>query len=203
MPLRKYAPFDDFLSNYFKDDFSGLSVAGRAWETVNSSGGSYTYPSNNEGGTVVLTANANNYIWFKHNEITGALTLARKPFVLWRGKLDSLTSIRGGWGAINSTTDEIEWFYDASLGANWRIKTRAANTDSITDTGIAADTNFHEFKIEADSAVVVFSLDGSPIGRITTNLPTVTLAPCMRVTSQTGATRAIISDVIEFYHDRI
>lgn len=203
MSIRKYFPYDDYRVNYFKDDFSGLSVAGRAWEIYNSGGGSYSYPSDNIGGTVLLTANANNYIWFRQSEATGGLTLARKPFLLWRGKLGSLTSIRGGWGAVNATTDEIEWFYDASLGANWRIKTRAANVDSITDTGIAADTNFHEFRIDADSTVVVFSLDGVPVGRITANLPTVILGPCVRVTSQTGSTRTVTSDVIKTYFDRV
>jgi len=57
-------------------------------------------------------------------------------------------------------------------GPNYRCIARTATVETQTDSGVAADTNFHCFEIECDGVNAIFTIDGVQVANITTNIPT-------------------------------
>lgn len=79
-------------------------------------------------------------------------------------------------GLYDSGVNWVMFDYDPAArgNANWWIscKDQVAGTSS-TDTGTAADTNWHYFQIVVTgSTAAVFSMDGASAGTISTNVPT-------------------------------
>ena len=197
--LKRYLPVEDESKIYFFDDFSGTSYNTNTW-TTQSGSGSILLPESPIGGQLIVRANANNY----YAMIAGlSLFVNTKLSVTWRTRINSLTSSRAAFGAAQSTTSIIEWIYEAALGGNWRLRAYASATETVVDTGIAADTNWHEFTIVGNSGVINFFLDNAPVGVITTNLPTSSLGPFVKSTSTTAATKDIYIDWVEIYANRV
>jgi hypothetical protein len=200
MPLKKYTPSEDYVMSYFMDDFVGGLYQNRYWATRAGSG-SVSIPVSSIGGILLVRANASNY--YEVYQSVGAFTVARKVEVVWRGKVDSLTSSRAAFGLQFDVNNRIEWLYEAALGANWRARSVASSVETVVDTGVAADTNYHEFRIVTDTGLAHFMLDNVPLATIVTNVPTGNLSPFLRSTSTTSATRDIYADWVEIYGERL
>jgi hypothetical protein len=100
-------------------------------------------------------------------------------------------------------TNRIEWLYEAALGANWRARSVVGGVETVVDSGIVADTNWHEFRIIGITGLANFFLDGVSIATIITNLATGNLSPFIRSTSVTATVRDTLADWMEAYGDRV
>ncbi len=75
----------------------------------------------------------------------------------------------GGDGA-----DSVMFRYtDGVNGGRWQAVTRSNSTETLTDTGITADTGWHRFTITVNAAAtsVSFAIDGTIVATNTTNIP--------------------------------
>lgn len=68
-------------------------------------------------------------------------------------------------------------FFRSLNGGNWFAVTRAAATETTTDTGIAASTTPREFRIVVGDPDVTFLIDGQLRATHRANLPTTSLYP--------------------------
>jgi hypothetical protein len=170
MPLRSYRVRRARREGHFFDDFPGGLHHSRTWSSQGGGGGSLALSTSGVGGQLVITAAAGTY--HRTYQVTEIFSAARGFEITWRGRLNSLTEARGSWGTRLLDADHIEWIYDVSVGANWLAKTTAVSVSTTVDTGVAADTNWHEFKITVETGRAIFTLDNVPITTITTNVPT-------------------------------
>jgi hypothetical protein len=159
---------------------------------------------------MLLTAGAANGRYCELRQDADAFSIANLFDITWKAKLGSTALCRGTFGISTNTTNLIQWVYDSALSANWQRNTILAGASTIEDalrqdTGLAqaADTNWHEFRIVADSTLAHFILDGMPMGSIATNLPTGNLGPHARSTSYTAATKGVYLDYIVVWGRRI
>jgi len=208
---KPYVPEEDLNKCYFFDDFFGALYDNVQWSTVTSGTGSTTTtPTPNIGGQVLLTAGPASGRYRELRQDADAFSLATAFEVTWRAKLNSTADCRATFGVSTNTSNLIQWVYDSSLGTNWKRNTILATVSTIEDalredTGLAqaADTNWHEFKIMADSTLAHFFLDGMPMGSITTNLPTGNLGPHSRITSLTTSSKTVNIDFALIWGRRI
>ncbi len=86
----------------------------------------------------------------------------------------------GGLGdgvSIDDIVDGVYFRYNSAVNSGkWQAVTvsNSVETGSATDTGVAADTNWHRFEIDVNAAgtSAVFKIDGSTVATNTTNIPT-------------------------------
>jgi len=200
MPVIRFNPPEELNESYFFDDFAGAAYDNKAWAVLGGSG-SAAMPASNIGGQIQVTANSNNY--YELNMIANfSFSLQNNIIITWRGSLTSLTNCKGYWGANNSSNDYIALAYDSALSSNWLLQTKGNSVLTSTDTTIAADTSWHEFKIIGSSTLVNLFIDNVPIITNITNLTTKVIAPFCRSTSTTMSTKSILSDWIEVIGDR-
>jgi hypothetical protein len=202
MPLRRYEAASDLKRAYYFDDFIGM-----LWDPYNvglwsvSGTGAQSIPSSCVGGQFQIRANNN--VSYRFYQSGLSFLLAGNFEITWRAKLVQTTNCIGALGAVNSTTDCLEWYYDSALNANFNVRSMSASSATSADTGIAADTNWHKFRIVADSSVAQFFLDGVWVANVTATLPTVGLGPACTSTSQSGGgTKDILIDWVEVFGDR-
>lgn len=80
--------------------------------------------------------------------------------------------------------------YDSAVSANFFLYTIGTGSSS-TDSGIAADTSFHSFKIVNGSSDVKLFIDGILRVTKTTNLPTAKMMPHVDIITLTTAAKTI------------
>lgn len=61
-------------------------------------------------------------------------------------------------------------FYNSSVGVNWQARSYQV-AEEQTDTGVAADTDWHIFKIVITAADVTFYIDGTLVATHTVQIP--------------------------------
>lgn len=186
---------------YFYDDFVGSNWDNRWWSGRGTGGGISTQADS----VVRVRANANlTYEMYQTDKCD--FSVAANAIMTSRYKLSHTTSIQGEIGFEAASPDNsnnwITLYYDSSVGANWQAQSASAGTPTTVDTGIAADTNFHEFRIETTSSKITYFLDGTLAATITTNIPTMLLQPYVFVVSKTGSARDVIFDWIEAVGER-
>jgi len=120
---------------------------------------------------------------------------------LWIGLTNIVTSFANTDTTLNGDTPcatvlKCAMFRYSSVASDTTYKcvtgTGAANT--ITDSGITADTNFHRFEIQFNDSIpnVVFKIDGAVVCTNTTNLPSgVNFNPYVALTTQTAAAKEV------------
>jgi hypothetical protein len=154
---------------------------------------------------VRVRANANLNYEFYQGDLPD-FSVAKLASITSRSRLSSTTSIQGEVGfeaaSPDNTTNWITLYYDSVLGTNWQAECAASGVATTVDTGIAANTSYHEFRIECKSGSVVFFFDGVLVATITTNIPTMLLQPYSYIVSKTGSTRDIFFDWIECTGER-
>ena len=103
----------------------------------------------------------------------------------WGFRLNTDTEMTARAGLMNEVTvttpsDGIYFQYNVTVAAgNWFVCSRAASTETCTDTTTAVDANFHDFEIRNNgSNSISFFIDGTETtgSPITTNIPTVNLS---------------------------
>ena len=203
MPVKRYDPSADLGESYLFDDFPGLLYNNRIW-SARGGAGTITIPASCIGGQVQVRGNASNYYELYVNLLS--FTVARKFEISWCVKLTDLTSRQSCWGLCGATSpaEAVCFQYDSAVSANWYIVAITSSVATQTDTGIAADTNWHEFRVAGNTGVATYFIDNVPAGNVTTNLPAGSLSPfCRSTSSDAGATKDTLVDWVEVYGDRI
>lgn len=202
MPVKRFDPPSSLEMSYLYDDFAGLLYNSRIW-SVRGGSGTLTIPTSCLGGQAQVRANASNYYEMYQSVLN--FTIGRRFDTTWRVKLPSLTSMQSRWGICGSTStaEMIGFRYDSSVSANWYIMTTTGSTTTATNTGVAADTNWHEFHCTGYTGIVTYFIDNVPVGNITTNIPTGSLSLFCRSTDTGGATKDTLIDWVEIYGDRV
>lgn len=121
------------------------------------------------------------------------------------------TSICVRWGVCVGTSQNTDappnWFgieYDTANTGNTDSKftyvSRASSVATYNTTGaVAADTNFHHFRIWSSTAGTInFSTDGSAAASISTNVPTTTMSPFLQVITRTTAAKTAYVDFYSY-----
>lgn len=129
----------------------------------------------------------------------------------WIAKISATTNIclriglvGTGQAAADAPTGGIYVEYDTAntgnTNTNFTWVTRSASTPTYSTTNaIAADTNFHRFRIRSLVAgTILFSVDGGTEASIATNVPTVIMAPFFQVITRTTATATATLDFCSF-----
>lgn len=119
--------------------------------------------------------------------------------IIWRGKCGSLTSAAFAFGVCGTdmgTSDRIVIYYASNEGANWRIQAKTGTSATTVDTGISADTNWHEFKIDCLEDVAYFFIDGAAVGSISTNLPASFMSPIAQVVTLENVAKYLVVDFV-------
>jgi hypothetical protein len=202
MPLSHTPPYGRANVGYFMDDFHAGSMNTRIW-SVRGSGGSVTMPDGLIAGQVLISANTNKTQEIYH--ASPSFSAATKSSCSIRAKLVSTASVALSVG-LNALTPQnansyAAWVFNTALGTTWRARSALASAVTTIDTGITADTNFHEFQVVIDSIAAQFFMDGNYITTITTNIPTVSLSPFAMLESNSGAKTAYV-DYVEAWNER-
>lgn len=98
--------------------------------------------------------------------------------------------------------DNGAWFeYDRLTNTNWLIKTGNAATRTSTDSSVAViiDTWIRlRAEVNAAGTSIEYFINGTSVGTITTNIPTVTINESMSITKSTGiSSRRFLVDYYE------
>jgi hypothetical protein len=70
---------------------------------------------------------------------------------------------------------------------NFQCVTSDASSQTITDSGVAADTNPHQFTIVKSGSAYKFYIDGTLVATNTTHLPTVSMADIVQYDAPGGS----------------
>jgi len=201
MPLRRYSKRFDLSQYYFYDDFVGSNYDNRWW-TGRGGGGSLTAQADS---ILRIRATANTNYELYQNDLCD-FSVAKNAIHTSRWRVSSLTSMSGEVGFEPTTpdnaTDWLAFIYNSDIGANWQAQSAAGGVTTTIDTGVAADTSYHEFRIETTSGTLKYFLDGVLVATITTNISALLLQPYCWVVSKTAATRDVFFDWIETFGDR-
>jgi hypothetical protein len=121
----------------------------------------------------------------------------------WRIKLSSATDICAMAGLFDSTRANYTVVtIDTASSSNFRFATKSTGTTTV-DTGIALDTNWHEFKIIMATGACSFFMDGVMYGPATTaaNITANLVAPCFGIKTVVSR-RYIYADWLEMFCSR-
>lgn len=93
-------------------------------------------------------------------------------------------------------------YVDNVNSGRWQICTAAASSTTATDSGIAADTNWHRYTavINAGATSIQYYIDGVSVGTVTTNIPTAAITPYMNFINTgtyTSGTQKMYADLFE------
>ena len=75
-----------------------------------------------------------------------------------------------GVGGVHGNQPSAIFYYDSSVGGNWLARTYQAAAEQ-TDSGVAADTDFHIFNIVITTATVNFYIDEVLVATHVTQIP--------------------------------
>lgn len=201
MAQRRPSKRQDLSLYSFYDDFGGSSYDSAMW-AARGTGGSLALQTD---GSLRVRATANNSYELYQNDLPD-FSVAKLATIYARYRVSSTASMAGEVGfeaaSPNNTSNWITLHYDSVLGANWQAQCASGGSTTTVDTGVAANTSYHEFRIECKTGSVVFFLDGTLVATITTNIPSLLLQPYAFVVSKTGATKDLFFDWLECTGER-
>jgi hypothetical protein len=210
--------FDDFLSTYA----GGTGIASKLnWQSLSgnliASAGTITNPgiisapasAGNVGivtsqlnssaiqiGDIVLGGGITTVTWIIK---LSALSAGGNTYRFSAGLADGPTTSSG----LDSFTDGVYFQYtNAVNGGQWTIKSTSGSVTTTVNTAIAASTSFVtlSFAVNANASSITYSINNTVVGTaITTNIPTVSLAPFFIAKNLSGTTPEMLADL--FYID--
>ena len=201
---------DDFLTGNSSLTYgSGTPVvnSGLPWSIVGTAS-EVTFPNTDDSLTGVygvVKISVNNDSTGLHLGISHQALNATTFDVKFRAKIDSATNVDffvgfndgSNNGAFSPNFIGIA-FRDAAGDTNWVCATNSANTATRTAMGLAPDTNLHDFEVKSTVAgTVVCTIDGVHSATVSTNVPTVALAPTLSMRSAAAAAKNAWFDFAE------
>lgn len=191
--------FDDFHGDQLQDEWQGFGT------------GSATVVDQQTGGIVRITtgALANDSYRIDWSNIR-SLHVDQRVSLEFRVKLTQTTNVIVVLALLFDWDNRIYFEYDSGMSANWYIKTRDGGAATPQDSGIAADTSYHIFRIECHthgSNHVHFYIDGTETANspINTNIPddaTDYLQPRLWIQTTVDAIKSMDVDYCYLRQDR-
>lgn len=197
---------DSYVTNtnskaVFFDDFVGDAID-NIWSASTTGGASSVDVNDGIGGIVEIisgTSISDNAVL---QTTTDTVQLSSNPAFGTYVKISHTSNTDTRFGFQTDSANSVEFRYDASL-SNWEAVTIAASTETATDTGIAADTSNHSFRIVASLSSALFYIDKVLVATNNTNLPAGVMHPFFRQESTSGsASRTLTVDYIKLTVDR-
>lgn len=186
----------------FIDDFFGARDA--RW-TFGGTGGTYTQNNEANGtGTMATGATNNNSGQLSFNG-KNCFKASMSPRVKVRAKISTTTKIKFFAGLWVDSNNAIAFQYNVTTpAANFSCTCVSGGTASSVDSGVAADTNYHDFEFDTTStSSVAFYIDGSLVATISTNIPTGVLEPIVLIQAKEAADKQLTIDLFHLDADRI
>lgn len=189
--------WDDFLGDQLKDE----------WSTSLVSGGTVAVVDQQTGGIVRLTStNTDNSGAAMFWDVIRTLLVSKKVTIECRVRLSSTSNIFVCYALFFDTNNQIIFKYDTDdADTNWIIRCRNGGAETVADSGVAPDTNYHVFRIECfPTGEVHFYIDGVETANspITTNIPPDYLMPYITLRTRTTSIKSIDIDYVVVRQDR-
>lgn len=197
----RYFWFDHFLGDQLKDE----------WRSTGDAGGSAAVVDAQTGGIVrITTNNVDTEAWRIDWTFVRSLHVSMKVTMEVRAKLTQTTSVDAWLALYFDFSNRIFFDYDTATSANWYINCVDGGTPTSQDSGIAADTSYHIFRIECQthgSNHVHFYIDGVETGNspITTNIPDDAgdfLMPYLRIAARENVAKSVDIDYVVARQER-
>lgn len=199
--------FDSFFQQLlFWDDFEGDSVKD-LWSSTGSAGGTSVVIDAQTGGIVRLSTNGDNDdSWRIDWGDVRSLLVSNNVAAEFRFKLTAATLVSARLSLFFDASNMISFIFDTDVDGNWHIETVDAGTPTDTDSGEAADTDYHVFRIETlDTPSVGFYIDDVLVGTHITNVPDDAadyLQPCILIQTREAATKTADIDYVYARQER-
>ena len=160
---------------YFWDDFGGYQIDPYKWFTSVYGNGSNVSILEGDYAGGQLRIRSGNAIdrsadlnWNVNYQVSAPLGFE----IEFRVKTVDVNSSHSRIGAANFGDNEAYIILRRDGTNNWEAWCVTPADATIVDTGIASDTSWHVFRIEASSGQALFYIDSSLVATITTNVPT-------------------------------
>jgi len=161
---------------FFYEDFLGDSLRD-LWTVAFSAGGSVSVIDAQDGGICRLATDADNLdaAYISWGNIR-SLHVNKKVTIEIRAKLVRITNIETELALYYDVNNQVWFQYVESAGGaadNWDLKSENGGAITTADSGIAADANYHIYRIECFPAAIHFYIDDVECNNspITTNIP--------------------------------
>lgn len=124
-----------------------------------------------------------------------AARLFNLTFISKLVQTDANTECRIGvsQGASLTPTEGV-FFRKYGADTTWKVVCVAGGAETITDTGITVDANYHYFRIRNVAGNMVFTLNGSVEFTISTNIPTVAMIMIAMVGTLSADVKSLDTD---------
>ena len=198
MPLYTPVFYADPNTLVFFDDFAGSVYNSRIWAVTGTGSAAV---QNTVSGRILITGNSGASYRFNHGNM-GAFSVAQQAKVQWRG---ALIQPGGGTGGVAEcglqsttapTTTSVRW--NRTRGTtNFQCYCQSGGTGAPVDSGVAADSSDHDFRIECYSGNILFYLDGTLRATITTNITADLLQPFVNCTGSTTTAATANMDYVD------
>jgi hypothetical protein len=193
---------DDF---YWEDEFVVVDRA--QWTTDVTTGSVAIQAADNGTNRLTTGATATNEESLDWNDLT-PFKNTLQPVLEIRFQLEQTTNIEVVIGLTESVAvgsdDYIEFIFDASAAATWKLEASKA-ASAASDVGAAADTSMNTFRLEWNSDTEVeWYINGASQGTIATsaNIPVVGLQPTIKVLTEENAAHYIDVEYLKLWQDR-
>ena len=188
-----YFWFDHFLGDQLKDE----------WDTTIVGGGAVAVIDQQTGGIVRLTTGAldGNDTGIDWNDIR-SLLVSKKATFESRLKINNTASMNCIFGLSFDTLNQVTF---VEVNTVWFIRCRDGGAITQVTTGIALDTDYHVFRIEAfPTGEVHFYIDGVETGNspITTNIPPAYLQSAFWIETAEDVAKSLDIDYVVVRQDR-
>ena len=192
---------------FFVDDFEGDKLKDE-WARSGIGAGTVVVVDSENGGVIRITTggvlnNTQRIAWGEFH----TLLVSKKASMETRIKLLDITTVQVTLRLYMDANNFIHFLYASAISANWRIQTRSLGVGVAVDSGIAADTDDHIFRIEChthDENHVHFYIDdvetdNSPSN---TNITASYLEPIIGNLTRVGVARAFDVDYVVVRQER-
>lgn len=193
-------------SIYFQDDFmfgssNSGSIGSLGWNAAGTISG--IVPITGRPGVIRLDTSTVSGTTTRLNMFgSGQYVLSMSPKVLWVIRLntnDANTTVRLG-NSSNWAGGATEGAYFEKLDGdtNWFCVTRTTSVETRTNSGVAVNTSFNNYLIQATTSSVIFYINNVNVCTNTTNLPSADyLGTGIHIVNSAAASKTLDIDYVE------
>jgi hypothetical protein len=192
--------FDDFLGDQLQDEWTLTVVATGAGTVVDAqTGGIYRLSA-----ATNATNDAARIDWGGGAPIR-CLLATKKVTLEVRAKLSSAANVETQLALFFDGTNFMRFRFDTGVGVNWLVETDDGTGPTSADSGIAADTDYHVYRIECfPTGEVHYYIDGVETGNspIITDITANYLMPYLYVETLAVAVKQLDIDYVVARQER-
>jgi hypothetical protein len=186
--------WDDFVGDQLQDEWTLTVVATGAGAVVDAqTGGVYRLSA-----TTNATNDAARIDWGGGTPIRSLLA-SKKVTLEVRAKLSSVANVEAQLALFFDGTNFMRFRFDTGVGVNWLIETDDGTGPTSADSGEAADTDYHIYRIECfPTGEVHYYIDGVEVTNspITTDITANHLMPYLYIETLAVAVKQLDIDYV-------